>query len=84
MISSGEYGSRAPAGLVPCSDGAGEVVAVGEDVRKWKAGDRVSANFTLDFISGETTPEIQKTAMGGLVDGVLTEYRVFPDYVRTV
>ncbi|KAF7791558.1 hypothetical protein EIP86_002574 [Pleurotus ostreatoroseus] len=67
---------------VPVSDGAGEVVAIGEDVRKWKVGDRVAANFALDHISGDTSVEIQHTMLGGGVDGVLTEYQVFPEYVR--
>ena len=82
MIASGQYLGGTHEDLVPGSDGAGEVVAVGEDVRKWKVGDRVSANFALDHVSGETNRDIQQTALGGLVDGVLTEYQVFPDYVR--
>lgn len=69
---------------MPCSDGAGEVVAVGESVKKWKIGDRVSANFAIDHISGDTNPEIQGTALGGSIDGVLAEYQVFPDYVSDV
>ena len=32
-------------GLVPCSDGAGEVVAVGKDVRGLMVGDRVASLF---------------------------------------
>ena len=27
--------------VIPCSDGAGEVIALGEGVDKWKKGDRV-------------------------------------------
>ncbi|KAF7791559.1 hypothetical protein EIP86_002575 [Pleurotus ostreatoroseus] len=79
-IAYGQYPGGAHDDLVPCSDGSGEVVAVGEDVKKWKAGDRVCANFAIDHISGETNPEIQQTALGGSIDGTLTEYQVFPDY----
>lgn len=57
-------------------------MTVGENVHKWKVGERVCANFVIDHISGQTNPEIQTTALGGLIDGVLTEYQIFPDYVR--
>ncbi|KAF8890754.1 alcohol dehydrogenase superfamily protein [Infundibulicybe gibba] len=56
-----------PKDLVPCSDMAGEVVAVGEDVKKWKKGDR-----------GEYSPEIQQSSLGGESHGVLTEYKILP------
>ncbi|KAJ6508145.1 alcohol dehydrogenase superfamily protein [Mycena sanguinolenta] len=64
--------------FVPCSDMAGEVIAVGEDVKEWKAGDRVCANFFLEKLNDEQTPETDGSALGGPVDGVLTEYRTFP------
>ncbi|KAJ7741609.1 alcohol dehydrogenase superfamily protein [Mycena olivaceomarginata] len=64
--------------FVPCSDMAGEVIAVGEDVKDWKAGDRVWANFFLEKLNDEQTPETDGSALGGPVDGVLTEYRTFP------
>lgn len=68
--------------LVPCSDMAGEIVAVGEDVKGWKVNDRVCANFATDHIHGPATPESQATALGGAIDGVLTQYRTFPAHVR--
>ncbi|KAF8998123.1 zinc-binding alcohol dehydrogenase [Cyathus striatus] len=69
-------------GFVPCSDMAGEIVAVGEDVKEWKVGDRVLANFSTDHIFGDTNPEIQNTSLGGQAKGVLTEYRTFPAHLR--
>lgn len=65
--------------LVPCSDLAGEIVSVGEDVKKWRVGDRVCANFALGHIYGD--PDMGKlgTALGGAVDGGLTEYAAFPE-----
>ncbi|KAF8130167.1 hypothetical protein EV363DRAFT_1432092 [Boletus edulis] len=59
---------------VPCSDGAGEIVAVGRDVKGWKIGDRVSPNFALDHIHGDVTEAIKNTGLGGQIDGVLREY----------
>ncbi|KAJ7131178.1 alcohol dehydrogenase [Mycena epipterygia] len=54
---------------------AGEVIAVGEDVKGWKKGDRVCANFMLDKLHDEQPVEIGNTALGGTTNGVLTEYR---------
>ncbi|KAJ6548650.1 alcohol dehydrogenase superfamily protein [Mycena capillaripes] len=75
LISSGGYAGGFPRNLVPCSDMAGEVIAVGEDVKEWKAGDRVCANFFLDNLNDNLEAE---AALGGAVHGVLTEYRTFP------
>ncbi|TFK36068.1 alcohol dehydrogenase superfamily protein [Crucibulum laeve] len=77
-IAKGVYPIAPAGGLVPCSDMAGEVIVVGEDVKDWKTGDRVCANFSSDHIHGDTDPEIIKTSMGGQSPGVLTEYRTFP------
>ncbi|KAJ7581414.1 hypothetical protein C8J56DRAFT_959988 [Mycena floridula] len=79
MITDGNpnYPVERPENLVPCSDMAGEVIAVGKDVTEWKSGDRVCANFATDHIHGDVTPEIQKTALGGTCNGVLTEYKIF-------
>jgi NADPH:quinone reductase-like Zn-dependent oxidoreductase len=67
--------------LVPCSDMAGEIVAVGIDVKGWETGDRVCANFATDHLYGNTSYAIQHTALGGPSHGVLTEYRTFPVHV---
>src|SRR5688500_988819 len=48
----GAYNPRQPLPLVPCSDGAGEVLAVGEGVSRVKVGDRVMASFAQEWIAG--------------------------------
>jgi NADPH:quinone reductase-like Zn-dependent oxidoreductase len=73
---------RLTQGIVPCSDMAGTIVSVGDNVNNWKEGDRVCANFTLDHVDGDATPEIMSTALGGAVDGVLREYIAVPSHVR--
>ncbi|KAL0067054.1 hypothetical protein AAF712_005838 [Marasmius tenuissimus] len=77
IISSGNYKVNSPPELVPCSDMAGEIIAVGEDVKGWKRGDRVCANFAADHIHGDVTYEIQRSGFGGQIHGVLTQYKVF-------
>ncbi|KAI3608064.1 hypothetical protein WG66_005175 [Moniliophthora roreri] len=77
VISKGQYRVLPPPELVPCSDMAGEVIAIGEDVKEWKKGDRVCANFAADHIHGDLTAEIQRTGHGGQIHGVLTQYKVF-------
>ncbi|KAG5353603.1 hypothetical protein C0989_005125, partial [Termitomyces sp. Mn162] len=67
-----------PTNLVPCSDMAGEVMSVGEDVKDWKVGDRVCANFAIGHLHGDPTAATIATGLGGQVHGVLTEYRTFP------
>ncbi len=60
---------------------AGEVVAVGDLVKKWAPGDRVCANFSIDHIHGDVSDELRKAFLGFFIDGVLAEYRVFPEHV---
>ncbi|KAF7303474.1 Alcohol dehydrogenase superfamily protein [Mycena indigotica] len=79
LVVNGYYPPPIAENVVPCSDMAGEVVAVGEDVTKWKAGDRVANNFFLDLIYPDgMTPAVSSSAAGGAAHGVLTEYRAFP------
>lgn len=66
---------------VPGSDCAGEVLGVGTQVKNFKRGDRVCSNFCIEHIFGDADEEISASALGGTIDGVLTEYRVFPAQV---
>jgi NADPH:quinone reductase-like Zn-dependent oxidoreductase len=75
--------------LIPLSDGAGEVVAIGEGVARVQVGDRVAGTFFQDWDAGEITAAVHDTALGGALDGVLAEYVVLsergvvrlPDYL---
>ncbi|KAK7039872.1 alcohol dehydrogenase superfamily protein [Favolaschia claudopus] len=78
LVSKPNYPRPLPPHLIPCSDMAGEVLSTGQDVRKWKLGDRVAANLLLDKVDEELTPEIAARVLGGPLNGVLTQFRVFP------
>jgi NADPH:quinone reductase-like Zn-dependent oxidoreductase len=75
----GTYNPRLKMPLVPFSDGAGEVVAVGDGVTKWKTGDRVSPIFMQGWIDGAVTFEKARTALGGDRDGTLREFGAFDE-----
>ena len=81
----GGYGSRQKFPLVPVSDGAGIVEAIGPGVHNFKPGDRVIAGFFQDWISGEPTEAKLRSDLGCALDGVLCDYRIFPvrSLVRT-
>ncbi|CAA7263133.1 unnamed protein product [Cyclocybe aegerita] len=79
LISRGFYPLPESLGnLVPCSDMAGEIIGVGEDVKNWKVGDRVSPSFSPEHIYGAPTPTTQQSTLGGHIPGVLTQYKVVP------
>jgi NADPH:quinone reductase-like Zn-dependent oxidoreductase len=79
IIAKGQAG-RHVAGRVPLSDGAGEVVAVGEGVNQWQIGDRVAGTFFRDWQAGRFDMKYHDAALGGSVDGVLSEHAVFPEH----
>ena len=63
--------------LIPVSDGAGEVVAIGAGVHRFKGGERVAAIFSQSWLGGAQVDDMWQTALGGAIDGVLAEYQVF-------
>jgi NADPH:quinone reductase-like Zn-dependent oxidoreductase len=71
-IARGEYG-RYPLPLVPVSDGAGTIVAVGPEVRRFRVGDLVCPTYVPDWIEGPIQAETARRRLGGPVDGVLRE-----------
>lgn len=65
--------------LIPASDGAGEIVSVGEQVTKFKKGDRAAANFNIAQLRGAVcTAAETEYALGGPIHGMLSQYVVLP------
>ncbi len=50
-------GGPVPEPIVPLSDGAGEVIAVGAGVTRFKAGDRVAGTFFMNWVDGPPNPQ---------------------------
>ncbi len=76
MVISGNYG-KVDLPRVPLSDGAGEILAVGEGVSQWKPGDRVAGTFFQNWHRGGLHRGVSESALGGAIDGVLAEKVVF-------
>ncbi|MCU0731008.1 MAG: NAD(P)-dependent alcohol dehydrogenase [Hyphomonas sp.] len=76
-------GIPTPDGRIPMSDGAGEVVAVGEGVTKWKAGDKVISLFFPSWQSGQIEAAGFASVPGDGADGFGCEYYAGPETAFT-
>jgi NADPH:quinone reductase-like Zn-dependent oxidoreductase len=68
----------APEGLIPLSDGAGEVVEVGEGVTEFAVGDAVVSTFHPNWRDGHIDRVELNNAPGGPADGYACEYATRP------
>jgi NADPH:quinone reductase-like Zn-dependent oxidoreductase len=76
MVIKGLYRSAPKPGLIPFSDGVGEVSAVGARVTRVKVGDRVAGIFHQRWLGGRLTRDCMGSDLGGSIDGLLTEQAV--------
>lgn len=77
-VASGDYRYARP-GMIPASDGVGEVVAVGAGVTRVRPGDRVAGTFFQGWQAGVLPAEAESRGLGGAIDGVLAEYVVLEE-----
>jgi NADPH:quinone reductase-like Zn-dependent oxidoreductase len=77
MVLRGDYVLPVQPDIVPLSDGAGEVVELGEGVASMRPGDRVAANVFPLWLEGrfrvEAVPQL-----GSMLDGMLRDFAVLP------
>jgi NADPH:quinone reductase-like Zn-dependent oxidoreductase len=89
MVVLGRYNPKMRLPRIPASDGAGEVIAVGDGVTRVKVGDRVAGIFMQNWIDGAADAAKIRGALGGDIDGMLAELVVlredgvvhFPDHL---
>lgn len=89
MVVKGFYNPHQALPLIPLSDGAGEVVEIGAEVKNFRVGDRVCATFSQKWCHGVVSTDAMKATLGSPLDGMLTESRIFaeegvikfPDYL---
>lgn len=92
IVLRGQYPGAATqlaSGLVPLSDGAGEIVEIGERVNRVSVGDRVAPIFNQHWFGGPLKGARLGGDLGGAIDGVLARHVVLgqegvvrlPDYL---
>ncbi|MBF8789039.1 zinc-dependent alcohol dehydrogenase family protein [Pseudomonas asiatica] len=65
-----------PENLIPVSDAAGVVVALGEGVTRFKLGDRVNSHLYSRWLDGEPAPDEPAHCFGSPLPGGLAEYMI--------
>ncbi|KAF2800081.1 alcohol dehydrogenase [Melanomma pulvis-pyrius CBS 109.77] len=79
IIPKGKYPFGVTDGVVPGSDGAGTVEAVGSRVTRFKTGDKVVTLFSQGHLGGSLDGASIATGLGGVLDGTLREYATFDE-----
>lgn len=72
-----------PEGRIPMSDGAGEVIAVGDGVTEFSVGDQVVSTFFPDWLNGEEGRGGMGHVPGDAADGYAREIATMPAHAFT-
>lgn len=76
MLMDGTYPLPATPGIIPLSDGVGEVIALGDNVTRAALGDRVTASYFVRWIDGPQRLAHVVEQYGANHDGMLATYAV--------
>jgi NADPH:quinone reductase-like Zn-dependent oxidoreductase len=79
LISKGLYNPKIPLPLIPLSDAACEVVALGPGSGRFQPGDRVMASFMPAWVCGALDETKARSALGAEAPGVLAEEIAMPE-----
>ncbi|KAF9895431.1 hypothetical protein FE257_000337 [Aspergillus nanangensis] len=80
VLATGKFGLPIKENIVPSSDGAGVVEAVGSGVTQFQPGDKVCTHLTSNMPKDAPANFADiNTGLGQIIDGTLRSYGVFPD-----
>ena len=77
-IVAGNFFGRKPPERIPLAEGAGEIVALGDKVRGFSKGNRVTVNHLPDWEDGLWDTEYYARDIGNTLDGWLADYVLMP------
>jgi len=77
VVATGRFANPPPS-FVPGTDGAGEIVDLGEQVSSWAIGDKVILGYIVDWANGPLRPGVAERLRGVTMPGSLAECAVVP------
>lgn len=75
----GKYPFPQKPNVVPGSDGAGTVLAIGKNVTRFQSGDKVVTTLLQRHIAGSLTPSAADSSLGGSIDGTFRSIGAFDE-----
>jgi NADPH:quinone reductase-like Zn-dependent oxidoreductase len=89
LMVTGKYNPRQKLPLVPLSDGAGEIIEIGDQVTSLKVGEKVACLFAPHWMNGSPDHNELRSTLGGPLDGTMQEFMILnersvvrvPDYL---